>query len=171
VRHVMQPALRRSLFSSGLSVIFLLAGCYSGSRPKHIGSVATDFTLQDSDHKVTLSQFRGQVVVLNFWATWCPPCVEETPSLVGMQQRMKEKGVTVVAVSIDEDAGAYHRFLKDHGVNFLTVRDPNQKISALYGTFGWPETYIIDRKGVLRRKLVGPVDWNTPEVVQFLSTL
>jgi cytochrome c biogenesis protein CcmG/thiol:disulfide interchange protein DsbE len=61
--------------------------------------------------------------------------------------------------------------LKDHGVNFLTVRDPNQKISALYGTFGWPETYIIDRKGVLRRKVVGPVDWNTPEVVQFLSTL
>ena len=167
----MQLGLRLFLSSSGLSAIFFCAGCYGGSRPQHVGLLATDFTLQDSDHKVTLSQFRGQVVVLNFWATWCPPCVEETPSLVRMQEQMKGKGVTVVAVSIDEDAGAYHRFLKDNGVNFLTVRDPYQKISALYGTFGWPETYIIDREGRLRRKLVGPVDWSSPEVVQFLNAL
>src|SRR5277367_6803136 len=80
--------------------IGLLGGCYSGSRPGRIGSAAPDFTVQDSDHKVTLSQFRGQVVVLNFWATWCPPCIEEMPSLVQMQERMKAKGVTVLAVSV-----------------------------------------------------------------------
>jgi cytochrome c biogenesis protein CcmG, thiol:disulfide interchange protein DsbE len=165
-----QWAMRLCLFSSGLPVIVLLAGCYS-SRPPHVGDVATDFTLQDSDRKVRLSEFRGQIVVLNFWATWCPPCVEETPSLVSMQQRMKDKGVTVVGVSIDEDGDAYHRFLKTYGINYLTVRDPDQKISTLYGSVGWPETYIIDRKGVVRRKVVGPVDWNSPEVAQFLNGL
>ena len=163
--------MARSLFSSVLFVTVLLIGCYRGSRPPHIGNLATDFNVQDSDHTVTLSQFRGQVVVLNFWATWCPPCLEETPSLVSMQQRMKDKGVTVVAVSIDEDDDAYHRFLKVHGINFVTVRDPAHKTSDLYGTFGWPETNINDRRGVLRRKFIGPVDWNSPEVVQFLSTL
>ena len=89
-----------------LALVFL-TGCYSSTRPQHIGSPAADFTLQDSQRKITLSQFRGQVVILNFWATWCPPCVEETPSMVAMQQRMKDKGVTVLAVSIDVDQNAY----------------------------------------------------------------
>lgn len=154
-----------------LSLLLLLPGCYSGSRPSRIGSIAPDFTVQDSDRKVTLRQFRGNVVVLNFWATWCPPCVEELPSMISMQGRMRERGVTVLAVSIDVDAAMYHRFIKEHGVNLLTVRDPEQKSSSLYGTFGWPETYIIDRNGVIRRKLVGPVDWNSAEITEFLSKL
>lgn len=153
-----------------LSVISFFA-CYSGTRPPRIGSTAPDFTVQDSDRAVALNQFRGQVVVLNFWATWCPPCVEEMPSLVEMQRRMKAKGVTVVAVSIDVDANAYHQFVKDHGVNLLTVRDPDQKTPNLYGTHGWPETYIIDRNGVMRRKFIGAVDWTDPEITNFLSRL
>jgi peroxiredoxin len=148
-----------------------LSGCYSGSRPPRIGSNAPDFTVQDSDRTVALNQFRGQVVVLNFWATWCPPCVEEMPSLVQMQRRMKAKGVTVVAVSIDVDENAYRQFLKQHGVDLLTVRDPAQKTPALYGTHGWPETFIIDRKGVMRRKFIGAVDWTEPEITDFLSKL
>jgi peroxiredoxin len=149
----------------------VLAGCYGGTRPPRIGSVAPDFTVQDTERKVTLSQYRGQIVVLNFWATWCPPCVAETPALITMSGRMKDKGVVVVGVSIDEDDGAYHKFIREHGVNFLTVRDPEHKTPDLYGTFGWPETYIIDRKGVLRRKFIGPVDWNSREVTEFLSKL
>ncbi len=159
----------RSILVAGL--LASLIGCYSGTRPPRIGSNAPDFTLQDEDRKVTLSQFRGQVVVLNFWATWCPPCVQETPSLVQMQQRLKDKGVVVVAVSIDVDEGAYHRFLTDYHVSMLTVRDPDEKSPALYGTRGWPETYIIDRTGVLRRKFIGPVDWGSPEVTDFLTKL
>lgn len=154
-----------------LLLLLLLPGCYSGSRPSRIGSIAPDFTVQDSDRKVNLRQFRGNVVILNFWATWCPPCVEELPSMISMQGRMRERGVTVFAVSIDVDAATYHRFIKEHGVNLLTVRDPEQKSSSLYGTFGWPETYIIDRNGVIRRKLVGPVDWNSAEITEFLSKL
>ena len=154
-----------------LAGILFLVGCYGGSRPKHIGDTAPDFTLQDSDHKVTLSDYRGQVVVLNIWASWCPPCVEEMPAMIAMQQRLKAKGVTIVGVSIDEDGDAYHRFLKEHGVNFVTVRDPDRKTANLYGTFGWPETYIIDRKGVIRRKFIGAADWTSPEITEFLGNL
>jgi len=151
--------------------ILLLSGCYSGTRPPRFGTAAPDFTVRDSDRTVTLSQLKGQVVVLNFWATWCPPCIEEMPSLVRMQQRMQSKGVTVLAVSVDVDENNYRRFLKDHGVNLLTVRDPDQKSNGLYGTFKFPETYIIDRNGVMRRKFIGAVDWTEPEIIDFLSKL
>lgn len=152
-------------------VTLTLAGCYSGTRPPRIGTAAPNFTVQDADRKLTLTDYRGKVVVLNFWATWCPPCVEEMPSLLQMQQRLKDKGVTVLAVSLDADEGAYRKFLKDHGVNLITVRDPDLKSSDLYGTFKYPETYVIDRQGVLQRKFIGAVDWNDPEVVNFLSRL
>ncbi len=113
--------------------------------------------------KVSLRDFQGQVVVLNFWATWCPPCVEEMPSLVAMQSQMKNRGVKVVAVSMDVDKGAYQKFIREHGVDLLTVRDPDQKSNVLYGTYKFPETYIIDRNGVIRRKFIGAVDWTQPD--------
>lgn len=152
-------------------MITLATGCHSGSRPPRVGSAAKDFSLRDSDRNVSLAQFRGQVLVLNFWATWCPPCEEELPSLMRMQDRLRGRGVTVLGVSIDVDGDAYHRFLQQRGVNFMTIRDPEQKIPSLYGTSGWPETYVIDRQGVMRRKFVGAVDWTSPEVVDYLSKL
>ena len=152
-------------------LVLLLTGCYQGSRPPHIGAAAPDFTVQDSDRKVSLDEFRGKVLVLNFWATWCPPCVDEMPSLVQMQQRMKGKGVEVLAVSVDVDQSAYQHFLKAYNVDLLTVRDPDHKSNNLYGTFKFPETYIIDRQGILRRKFVGPIDWGQPEIVDYLSKL
>ncbi|HSY92752.1 MAG TPA: TlpA disulfide reductase family protein [Candidatus Binatus sp.] len=165
---------RASHFPSGVIASLLLlalSGCYSGSRPPRIGSSAPDFTVQDTQNKITLSQLRGQVVVLNFWATWCAPCVEEVPSLVEMQRRLKAKGVTVLAVSVDVDDNAYRQFVRNHNVTLLTVRDPDQKSSALYGTHLFPETYVIDRNGVMRRKFIGAVDWTEPEITDFLSKL
>jgi len=152
------------------ALLGFLIGCYGSSHPARIGSAAPDFTVQDSDHSVTLSQYRGQVVVLNFWATWCPPCIEETPSLVRMTNSMKGK-VVVLAVSIDADDAAYHKFLKDYNVSMITVRDEQRKASNLYGTFGWPESYIIDRQGVIRRKFIGAVEWNSPEIIDYLTKL
>jgi len=163
--------MRRGLVPSGIFLLVVLTGCYSGSRPPRIGTAAPDFTVQDSDRKVTLSEERGKIVVLNFWATWCPPCVEEMPSLVQLQQRMKDKNVVVLGVSLDADEDAYHRFIKEHKIDFLTVRDPDQKSNNLYGTFKFPETYIIDRNGIVRRKFIGPVDWSQPEIVDFLTKL
>lgn len=163
--------LKRFCLLAAWSAMLLCAGCYSGSRPPHVGSAAKEFTVTDSDHTVSLNQYRGQIVLVNFWATWCPPCVEELPSLMTLQDRMKGRGIVVVGVSIDVDGDAYHRFLKLHGINFVTVRDPEQKVAGMYGTSGWPETYVIDRQGVMRRKFVGPVDWNAPDIVDFLNKL
>jgi cytochrome c biogenesis protein CcmG, thiol:disulfide interchange protein DsbE len=164
---------RTAQFPSALTACLLIAlsACSRGSRPPRIGSSVPDFTVQDAQNKITLSQYRGQVVVLNFWATWCAPCVEEIPSLVEMQRRLKEKGVTVLAVSVDVDQNAFLQFVKNHGVNLVTMRDPSGKSNQLYGTFRFPETYIIDRKGVMRRKFIGAVDWTEPEITDFLSKL
>jgi cytochrome c biogenesis protein CcmG, thiol:disulfide interchange protein DsbE len=154
-----------------LGILAVLCGCYSGSRPSRIGSAAPDFVVEDADRRVELRDFAGKVVVLNFWATWCAPCVEELPTLVQLQQQFRDKGVTVVGVSVDVDAEVYHRFLKEHKIDFLTVRDPDQKSNSLYGTVKFPETYIIDRNGIVRRKFIGAVDWTQPEIVNFLSKL
>jgi peroxiredoxin len=88
-----------------------------------------------------------------------------------MQNQLRSRGVVVLGVSIDVDSDAYHRFLKQRNVNFVTVRDPEQKVAGMYGTSGWPESYIIDRQGVLRRKIVGPINWDSPEVMQFLTKM
>jgi peroxiredoxin len=154
-----------------LLALLVLAGCYSGTRPPRVGEAAPDFSIQGNDKAVALHELKGQVVVLNFWATWCPPCVEELPSLVLMQKQLADKGVKVFAVSLDVDKNAYEKFLKDHGVDLLTVRDPEQKSSSMYGTFKYPETYIIDRKGVVRRKFIGPVDWTHPEIESYIAGL
>lgn len=163
--------MKRLCLTSVVLFVVLSMACYTGSRPPHVGAAAKDFSVQDSDHQISLNQFRGQVVVVNFWATWCPPCNQELPSIMDMQNRMRSHGVVVLGVSIDVDGDAYHRFLKERSVNFVTVRDPEQKVANMYGTSGWPESYIIDRQGVLRRKVVGPINWDSPEVMQFLSKL
>jgi len=163
--------VRRAFLISVITLLFTLTGCYSGTRPPHVGTLAPDFTVQDNDRKVTLQEFRGKIVVLNFWATWCVPCVDEMPSLVQMQQKMKGNGVEVLAISVDVNESAYQNFLKAYKVDLLTVRDPDQKSNNLYGTFKFPETYIIDRHGVLRRKFVGPIDWGQPEILDYLAKL
>ncbi len=151
-------------------MLVLVAGCNRGSHPTLVGNPAPDFTVQDADRKVTLHDLRGKVVVLNFWATWCPPCVEEMPSLVRMQSNLKDR-VVVLAVSVDDDERSYRTFLRKNNVDLLTVRDPQQKSNELYGTFKFPETYIIDRQGVVQRKFIGPVDWTRPDVVEYLNKL
>ena len=154
-----------------LALLGLLAGCYSGSRPPRIGGAAPDFTVRDGTRAVSLHDLRGKVVVLNFWATWCPPCIEEMPSMVEMQQQLKSRGVTVLAVSVDVDQKAYQTFIKDHKVDLLTARDADQQSNTLYGTSQFPETYVIDRQGVIRRKFIGAVNWTSPEIVDYLSNL
>lgn len=156
-----------------------LSGCYEHSKPSDINIPAPNFTIKDADHSVSLSQFRGKIVVLNFWATWCPPCIDEMPSLVGLQKKIQGTDVVILAVSVDDDADDYHKFLKDHNVDFLTVRESGERtdtgviapVSSRYGTYKVPETYIIDRNGIIRRKFIGAVDWGQPEISEYLSRL
>lgn len=151
------------------AMLLPFTACERNVKPGQIGGTAPDFTVADTDHTVKLSSFRGKIVVLNFWASWCIPCVEEMPSLQTLQEKLPN--VQVLAVSTDEDGAAYKRFLDEHRILFLTVRDAQQKSNALYGSLRFPETYIIDRKGVIRRKLIGAQDWASPEMITYLSKL
>jgi thiol-disulfide isomerase/thioredoxin len=147
----------------------LVVGCDRGDHPGQIGKPAPVFAVSDHERSVDLAKLRGKVVVLNFWASWCAPCVEELPSLEAMQHALPQ--VLVVGISTDEDSAAYQAFLTRHNVDLLTVDDAAQTSNALYGTFRYPETYIIDKTGVVRRKLIGPQDFMSPEMVSYLKKL
>ncbi|HXC96305.1 MAG TPA: TlpA disulfide reductase family protein [Edaphobacter sp.] len=147
----------------------LVAGCDRGEHPGNIGKPAPQFVIGDGTRTVDLSRLRGKVVLLNLWASYCAPCIEELPSLLALQRQMPD--LVIIAVSIDQDPDVYHRFLEKNHVNLVTVRDEDQRVNALYGTAQIPETYIIDRHGVLRRKFVSAQDWTSPEITGYLSRL
>ena len=147
----------------------LLPACNRGVHPAQTGRVAPDFTVSDGTTSVHLASYRGRVVLLNFWATWCGPCVMEMPSLLELHH--DQPNLAVLAISIDEDPDAYRNFLVRRHVDLVTVRDPGQTAAKLFRTEMWPETYVIDRNGVIRRKFVGAQDWSNPEVRAFLKGL
>jgi len=160
----------RRYFSLSLLLFLTLApGCDRGAHPSQTGQSAPDFTVSDGAATVHLAGYRGRVVLLSFWATWCAPCVEEMPSLLELHH--DQPNLAVVAVSIDEDANAYSHFLAHHHVDLITVRDPGQKAAQLYHSKMWPETYVIDRQGVIRRKFIGAQDWSSPEIRAYLKSL
>ncbi|MGA7156736.1 MAG: TlpA disulfide reductase family protein [Acidobacteriaceae bacterium] len=152
------------------AVCTLAIGCDRGTLSDQIGRVAPTFTVTDGQHSVDLAAYRGKkVVVLNFWATWCAPCVEEMPSLQALQQAMPQ--VQVVAIASDEPIDQYQHFVTEKHVNLLTVFDQNQASNKLYGSFKFPETYIIDKRGIIRRKLIGPQDFTSPSFLRYLRKL
>ncbi len=137
-----------------------------------VGDSAPDFSITtDSGRTITAASFGGKLLVLNFWATWCPPCIEELPSLNEFQKRFASAGVVVLGVSVDTDEKAYREFLSKARVAFLTARDPDKKISADYGTFKYPETYIIDGKGKVLRKVISNQDWMSERVLKDTESL
>jgi peroxiredoxin len=145
-------------------------GCTDQPRLRLIGSAAPDFTLKDSDHTISLHDYRGKVVVLNLWASWCLPCIEEIPDLNLLQKRMGDK-VTILAVSYDDTEGDYQRFIRRHQMGFLTVHDRDRKLRDLYQPTGPPETYVIDRSGKILRKFIGPQHWGSDEMIEYLQKL
>jgi cytochrome c biogenesis protein CcmG/thiol:disulfide interchange protein DsbE len=155
------------IFASALMLI--VSGCDRGDSPSNIGRKAPQFAVSDGAASADLNKLRGQVVVLNLWATWCATCVEELPSLLELHRQMPH--LAIVAVSIDQDEVVYRNFLKRHHVDLITVRDASQQVNAMYGTAQIPESYIIDRNGILKRKLVSAQDWTDPEIISFLNSL
>ena len=159
----------RFLIALLLVPLALVTACDRGARPGITGQVAPDFTVSDDTSSIHLADYRGKVVLLNFWATWCPPCVQEMPGLIELHHDRPD--LAILAVSIDEDEDAYKHYLDRRHIDLISVRDPNQTAAKLYHTEGWPETYIIDRQGVIRRKLVGDPDWSNPEIRAYLRSL
>lgn len=122
----------------------------------------------DSGKKVSIENFGGRLLVLNFWATWCPPCISELPSLNAMATELKSSGVVVLGVSVDKDKEAYEKFLRKVRLNFETARDPEAEISSDYGTTKYPETYIVSRDGKVLEKFIADQNWMSPEILERL---
>jgi thiol-disulfide isomerase/thioredoxin len=150
----------------------LTSSCDRGDHPARIGAPAPPFTVSDADQPartIDLAAYRGHIVILNFWATWCSPCLDELPSLLALEHRLPQ--VTVIAISQDEDPALYRQFLAENHVDLLTLRDPSLRIPHLYGTLKIPESYVIDRNGILRRKFVSAQNWTSPEILDYLGKL
>lgn len=137
-----------------------------------VGERAPSFELTgDNGSGARLEDYRGKYVLLNFWATWCVPCVQEVPSLNRLQQEFESNGLVVLGISVDEDKDAYEQFLDRFDITFPTVRDPEMAVASLYGTNMYPETYLIDREGFVVRKYIGGENWMRPEIVNYLRSL
>jgi peroxiredoxin len=136
-----------------------------------VGQKAPEFrVVTESGKTITAQSFGGKLLVLNFWATWCPPCVEETPSLNEMSRQMASQGVVVVAVSVDRNENSYKAFLQRMKVGFETSRDPQSLISASFGTYKFPETYVITPEGKVVEKYIANQNWTSAEVINSLRS-
>jgi len=144
--------------------------------PVELGSKAPDFkalTLDSIPKEKSLADYRGQVVMINVWATWCLPCRVEMPSIEALHKAYGPKGLKIVAVSIDDpgtEAGI-RAFAKQYGLTFEILHDPKGEITDLYDITGYPETFIIGRDGVIRKKLMSATDWNSPEARALVDRL
>jgi cytochrome c biogenesis protein CcmG, thiol:disulfide interchange protein DsbE len=163
---VISQPLRAALL---LLPLALFAACDRGAHPAQTGQVAPDFKVSDGATSIHLADYRGKVVLVNFWATWCAPCIQEIPSLLDLHHQ--DPNLAILGVSVDEDPDAYSQFLIRRHIDFTTVRDPSESTAKLFHTEQWPETYVIDRKGIIRRKFIGAQDWTNPEVREFLNGL
>jgi len=166
--------VKRALPLVLLAVVIALAlGLQSLQRTGAGGYEAADFELPDLDGRVhKLSDYRGKVVFLNLWATWCPPCIAEMPSIEALHRRFRADDLVVLTVSEDGGGDAVVRpFVERLGVTFPVLLDPDGTVSPRYGVTGYPETFVIGRDGRVIEHFIGPTDWVSQDRVNYFQTL
>lgn len=171
----MKMKTSRQILRWGCAALLVLAAA-SCSREEaakpEVGHLAPDFTLADLDGvEHTLSDSRGKVVFVNLWATWCPPCRQEIPSMVRLYQAMKGQPFEILAVSEDRDVEAVRRFVAQYQIPFPVLMDPDKEVYRLYRATGVPETHLIDPQGRIQGSQIGPFDWEAPEVARAVRAL
>lgn len=142
-------------------------------RVPQVNEEAPNFLLKDSQgFNVTLDQFRGKVVLLNFWATWCGPCKIEMPAMERLYRSFSRKEFEILAVSTDAQGAAVTRpFQQETGFTFPVLHDADFRIGLRYGARTLPMTFLIDRNGIIRNRIPGARDWNTPEGKRLVESL
>ena len=168
------------LLALSLVTLFPGAGLAGGTKPGtpaasgiEIGDQAPDFTLEDvNGQRHSLSELRGKVVLVNFWATWCPPCRAEMPSMEKLNAMLDGEEFVLLAVNAEEDArDRVREFLQENPHSFPVLLDDQGEVVAKYGVFRFPETFIIRRDGVIAEHVVGAIDWTDPKIVNLLQFL
>ncbi|HLJ50090.1 MAG TPA: TlpA disulfide reductase family protein [Bryobacteraceae bacterium] len=167
----MTRVIARSMgYPTILTMLVLICG-FAPAQTDHLskdGDRARTFSITtDRGKHITPEVFGGNLLVVNFWETSCVPCVKEMPSLSDFARKSRSEHVVVVAVGGDEDAQKYRRFLRDHRIALETYRDPDRRISKSFGTYTFPETYII-QDGRIIRKVVGAIDWTSTDITAFV---
>ena len=162
--------MRKILFAvTTIGIIMLFTGCVQRPTVAEVGKLAPDFTLVDTKGKTwTLSELEGQVVFVNFWATWCPPCLKEMPSMQQIYKAMPPNKFKMLAILSNDEPAFADTVAAKNGYTFPILIDPDNLASKAYGLTGVPETYIIDKKGVLREKFIGPRQWDSQGAWQML---
>ncbi len=142
----------------------LKQGEFRSKESPRLMHLAPNFTLPDlNGKKVTLKDYRGKIVFLNFWATWCLTCEEEMPSMEKLYQRFKGDSFEMLTVSIDKEEELVAPYMEKFGLTFLSLLDPKSKVAKIYRTTGVPETFIINREGFIVHKAIGPRKWDTED--------
>jgi thiol-disulfide isomerase/thioredoxin len=136
------------------------------------GHLAPDFHFYfPSGQMAWLRNYRGKVLLVNFWASWCPPCREEMPSMDALQKLMGMHQLIILAFSVDDSWKTVNRFMAQNGFTLPVYADFDRRVATLFGTSKFPETYVLDKKGIVRLKVVGAEDWMSPEVLALLQKL
>ena len=174
----MRKSLFKWFFYILLASICCLSGCDSPSQMAptasvELDAVAPDFTLSDLSGKaVSLSDYHGKVVLLNFWATWCPPCKAEMPSMESLYRQMKDDGLVILAVNIEPNGPeTVTAFLKENPHTFPILYDDKASVQKLYGVYKFPETFVIRKDGTIDDRVIGAIDWAHPDAVEYFKML
>lgn len=151
------------------------AGCSkekkeSAALPAVAGNPAPDFSLSGPAGDTRLSTLKGKLVLVHFWATWCPPCREELPALAKLNKDMAGKPFRLLAIAVDKEGNEpVQQLFGQLGITLPVLLDQTNEVAARYGTTGVPETFIVSPAGVILKKIVGPLEWNSPEVLAYLN--
>jgi peroxiredoxin len=190
-------SFRRWLFDLSIALLSLtfalgIAGCGGGEDPQPVentsnassasaqleecpkeGCLAPSFTIPDLTGKpVSLSEFRGKVVLLNIWATWCGPCKREIPSLDRLYQIRKDKGLEIVAISVDRTpVSGVASFVANHQMSFPVLHDNRGEVGQKYWARSIPSSFLLDRNGVIKWKVVGSIEWDEPQVISRIDQI
>lgn len=163
----------KTLIAISLLSVLSLAGIDDSLASSDTGKVAPVFELKDLEgKKVSLTDFKGKVILLNFWATWCAPCKAEMPSLENLYSNLKSKGLVVIGVAVDNSEKTVSSFIKEKGITFPILLDKGKEVSFDdYGVIGLPVTFLIDKKGIIVDKVFGERQWDSVEIKEKIKRL
>ncbi|HKJ04951.1 MAG TPA: TlpA disulfide reductase family protein [Geopsychrobacteraceae bacterium] len=156
-----------------LMLFAILMMLSSGFAAEPANQKAPDFTLEDMQgNKVSLSDFKGKIVMINFWATWCPPCIEEMPSMEKLYKKLGKEDFVILAINIEPDAREYvAEFLAKNPYTYPVLLDGESLVQELYGAYRLPETVIVNRQGEIVNRVVGGRDWMDETMIQLLASM